>query len=52
MRISKRVRQRIVQVGVWVFLVLFVLSITTGLVLLSRAEQQQTPVPVNSTAPY
>jgi ABC-type microcin C transport system permease subunit YejE len=49
MRITKKQRQRIARIGVWVFLVLFVLSITTGLVLLSRA--QQAPVPVATSAP-
>ena len=48
-RLPKRTRQRIVQIGVWVFLVLFVLSITTGLILMSRT-QAPGPTPITSPA--
>jgi hypothetical protein len=44
MRLTKRNRQRIQRIFVWAFLILFMLSITTGLVLLARSQPAQTPV--------
>jgi len=49
-RITKKHRRRIGRILIIAFLILFVLSITTGLVLLSRA-QSQAPAPATTTAP-
>jgi len=49
-RITKKQRRRIGRVFIIAFLILFVLSITTGLVLLSRA-QSQAPAPLTTSTP-